>query len=295
MIVATEVVGTGIVEIVNSAVVAPEATVTVDGVTATGSLEDKLITKPPGPAGAPRVTVPVENVPPTTDAGANVRPVSAPGAETFRVAVTDVAPIFAVIVAVVDVVTGDVVTVNVAVVDPANTVTLAGTTTLELLDERVTTDPPVGAGPSKLTVPVDVSPPITVDGSSETPANATVGVIVRVVLTDVVPDLAVMVADVEVVTLVVVTLNVAVDDPLGTVTLAGATALVLLDDKVTTMPPGPAGPERDMVPVEALPPRMELGDIATLTNAGGVIVKVAFADWPPEDAVMVTDALADTP
>jgi hypothetical protein len=206
-----------------------------------------------------------------------------------------VAPIFAVIVAVVDVVTGDVVTVNVAVVDPANTVTLAGTTTLELLDERVTTDPPVGAGPSKLTVPVDVSPPITVDGSSETPANATVGVIVRVVLTDVVPDLAVMVADVEVVTLVVVTLNVAVDDPLGTVTLAGATALVLLDDKVTTMPPGPAGPERDMVPVEALPPRMELGDIATLTNAGGVIVKVAFADWPPEDAVMVTDALADTP
>ena len=40
---------------------------------------------------------------------------------------------------------------------------------------------------------------------------------------------------------------------------------------------------------------MELGDIATLTNAGGVIVKVAFADWPPEDAVMVTDALADTP
>jgi len=295
VIVATEVVGTGIVEIVNSAVVAPEATVTVDGVTATGSLEDKLITKPPGPAGAPRVTVPVENVPPTTDAGANVRPVSAPGAETFRVAVTDVAPIFAVIVAVVDVVTGDVVTVNVAVVDPANTVTLAGTTTLELLDERVTTDPPVGAGPSKLTVPVDVSPPITVDGSSETPANATVGVIVRVVLTDVVPDLAVMVADVEVVTLVVVTLNVAVDDPLGTVTLAGATALVLLDDKVTTMPPGPAGPERDMVPVEALPPRMELGDIATLTNAGGVIVKVAFADWPPEDAVMVTDALADTP
>ena len=52
--------------------------------------------------------------------------------------------------------------VKLAVVAFAATVTLAGTVAADvLLFERVTTAPPVGAGPLRVTVPVEDVPPIT--------------------------------------------------------------------------------------------------------------------------------------
>jgi hypothetical protein len=61
--------------------------------------------------------------------------------------------------------TGNVVTLNVALVDPAGTVTLSGTVaTNVLLLARVTTAPPAGAIPLSLTVPVEELPPTTVVG-----------------------------------------------------------------------------------------------------------------------------------
>jgi hypothetical protein len=58
--------------------------------------------------------------------------------------------------------TGMVVTVNVAVVAPPATATLAGTVAAAvLLLLSVTTTPPVGAGPFSVTVPVDGVPPVT--------------------------------------------------------------------------------------------------------------------------------------
>src|SRR5256885_10441473 len=73
----------------------------------------------------------------------------------------------------VDVVTALVVTVNVALLAPAATVTLAGTVAVDVLLLRVTAAPPVGAGPLSVTVPVeDCTPPapavvcaITEDGA----------------------------------------------------------------------------------------------------------------------------------
>ena len=68
----------------------------------------------------------------------------------------------------VDAVTALVLTVNVALVAPAATVTLEGTlAAVVLLLESVTCAPPVGAGPLSVTVPVEEFPPVTLVGFSE--------------------------------------------------------------------------------------------------------------------------------
>lgn len=58
-------------------------------------------------------------------------------------------------------VTALVVIVNVALVAPAATVTLAGTVTWVLELDSVTFAPPLGAGPFNVTVAVSLSPPTT--------------------------------------------------------------------------------------------------------------------------------------
>jgi hypothetical protein len=69
-------------------------------------------------------------------------------------------------------VTPAVVTVNVAVVAPPATVTLAGTcATVVLLLDRVTTAPALGAGPVSRTVPVDEFPPTKEVGLRVTDVN----------------------------------------------------------------------------------------------------------------------------
>jgi len=67
----------------------------------------------------------------------------------------------------VDAVTALVLTVNVALLAPAATVTLAGTVAVDvLLLVSVTAAPPVGAGPLSVTVPVEGDPPVTLAGLS---------------------------------------------------------------------------------------------------------------------------------
>ena len=60
-----------------------------------------------------------------------------------------------------------VVTVKVALVAPEATVTLAGTVaTAVLLLDSVTTAPPLGAAPLRVTVPCEELPPVTLVGFS---------------------------------------------------------------------------------------------------------------------------------
>ena len=78
----------------------------------------------------------------------------------------------------------------------------------------------------------------------------------------------------------VVTVNVADLAPAGMVTLAGTTALVLLDVKVTAEPPVGAGPLRVTVPVEDIPPTTEVGDTAMDVRDAALTVKTALTDAP---------------
>jgi hypothetical protein len=69
------------------------------------------------------------------------------------------------IVAEVEMRTADVLTVKVALLVPAGTITLEGTLAAPLLLERNTCAPPAGAGPLSVTVPVeDCAPPTTLVG-----------------------------------------------------------------------------------------------------------------------------------
>jgi hypothetical protein len=95
--------------------------------------------------------------------------------------------------------TTDVFTGKVALVAPAETVTLEGTLAAPLLLESRTCAPPAGAGPLSVTVPVeDCAPPMTLVGfsvSEETVGRGR-GVTVRVIVVVCVkvPDVPVMVA-----------------------------------------------------------------------------------------------------
>ena len=72
-----------------------------------------------------------------------------------------------------------VVMLNVAVVDPAGTVTLeVGVAMKLILLLKVTVMPPAGAWPLKVTVPTEEVPPTTLVGFSATCDSATAGVIV---------------------------------------------------------------------------------------------------------------------
>lgn len=187
------------------------------------------------------------------------------------------------------VLTDVVVTVNVALVDPLATVTLLGTLALELLLLRLTTVPPEGAAELRVTVPVELLPPVTVDGfrvSDEIVVDAG-GLIVSEACRMVLPNVPVIVAVVVVLTDVVVTVKFALVDPLATVTLLGTLALELLLLKLTTVPPEGAAELSVTVPVELLPPVTLAGFKLTEERVGpedppGFTVKLVDTVAPPD-------------
>src|SRR5437870_2294338 len=162
----------------------------------------------------------------------------------------------------VDVVTALVLTVNVALLAPAATVTLAGTVAVDvLLLVRVTAAPPAGAGPLSVTVPVeDCAPPVTVVGFSVSvesvgrACGATVGG--AGVVTG--AEDAEVVTGVDVVTALLVTVNVALLAPAATVTLESTLAATLSLESNTCAPPASAGPLSVTVPVEDCTPPVTL-------------------------------------
>lgn len=137
------------------------------------------------------VTVAVEETPPTTDVGFSETAVTV-GPVTPSVAVTWVVPVVAVMVSEVLVPTPVVVTVKVAVVAPAATVTVVGGFADGPLEAKPTVRPPVGAGPLIVTVPVEEAPPRTEVGLTDT-AVAIGALTVSVAVAGVPSDVAEMV------------------------------------------------------------------------------------------------------
>jgi hypothetical protein len=78
-IVADAALATGVVVTVKVAVVAPDATVTLAGTVAAALLLESDTAAPPLGAAPLRVTVPVDEVPPVTDAGLRVTDESVAG------------------------------------------------------------------------------------------------------------------------------------------------------------------------------------------------------------------------
>jgi len=244
-----------------------------------GTLADELLalraTKTPSaPAGPLNVTVPVEVAPPVTVLGLNAIDRSSKG-ETESVAACDEPEALAVMVTVEAAVTELVVTVNVAVVAPAATVTDFGTVAMLLLEDKLTTSPPAVAAPDKVKVPVDVSPPTRVFGFRVRLLMAPT-VTVNDAVTFTPPEEAVIMAEEVLLATRVLIVNDAVVDPPGTITNAGTNTDASLLTRLTTSPPAGADVERVTVPVELAPPATVVGLIASLLT-GTVLTSVPIA------------------
>jgi hypothetical protein len=166
--VAGVAVVTALVVTVNVAELAPAATATLAGTAAADALLERETTAPPLGAAPLSVTVPVEDVPPLTLVGLSATEDSATAVPGFTVSeAVLVVPLYeAEMVTGVAAVTALVVTVNVALLAPAATVTLEGTVAADALLERSTTTPPLGAAPLSVTVPVEDAPPLRLVGLS---------------------------------------------------------------------------------------------------------------------------------
>jgi len=167
-------------------------------------------------------------------------------------------PTAAVIVAVVFAVTRLVVTANVALVAPAPIVTDDGTVALPLLDESETANPPVGAWPVRVTVPVALFPPTTADGVRVSPAGDGAFRVSGAVAVEPFRD-AVMDTVLDVETLVVTIENCADVAPSANGTLVGTTALAEFEPRVAEAIPKVAPALRLIVPETVFPPTTLVG------------------------------------
>ena len=166
-----------------------------------------------------------------------------------------------------------VVTVKVPVVEPAATVIVAGTVpTAVLLLNRLTANPPVGAAPEIVTVPVEEAGCVTLVGLSAS-FDIVGGFTVRVALWGMPFVEAEIEAGVDTPTGVVVMVKVADVSPPATMTLVGTVAAALLLARVTVNPPVGACVSILTVPVDVAPPITVPGASVTDATFGGVISK----------------------
>jgi hypothetical protein len=234
----------------------PEGIEMLAGTVATAELElDRVTVSPPEPAGAVRVTVPVDEIPPVTVAGLAVSEFKAGTAcAGFTVRAVDLLIPLKVAVRVADIAedTDPVVRVNEADVDPWGTVRLGGTgAAVEFELASVTVAPPEGAAAVSVTVTVDGWPLVTDAGFATMLLRATAGRLTvrpKPWLTPL--SEAVIVSEVELETATGVAPKVVEVAPWGTMTLVGMVTAAAADDNPTVVPPTGAAEVSATVQVE---------------------------------------------
>ena len=253
---ATEFAATPTVVMVNVPEVAPPAMKMLAGtVAAAWSLAKATVTPPTG-AEPDRVNVPVDELPPTTVVGLTEMPLTM-RVTSLRFACVEEVGRVAVTRTTVEIRVGLVVHEKLAELDPAGTVTEPGPPQRNVLAEKATERPPVGAGPSMVIVPTVIAPPATMFGLK-----------VRLVIFGIKTwrsadaelefAIAVIVAEVSAGTGIDVTLKVAEEVPLGTVTKVGNPTGEADDLRLTTTPLTPALVDKETVAVVPEPPVTEV-------------------------------------
>jgi hypothetical protein len=263
--------------------VCPAGMVTVAGTVAAAVLLLVRVTMSPPVAATPlNVTVAVVPVPPITEFAVSANEDTV-GACTVTAPEASVELIDPVICTTTLLLTGEVVTLKLAVVDPAETVTVAGTCAAAVVVlVSVTTAPPVGAGWVNVTTPVVPWPPRTLVGVWITTEEiSTGGVTAKGARAFELLKLAVMLPVAVVVTEDVVIVNWALVCPAETTTVAGTVAETLVLESVTVSPVvAAAAPLRVTVPVIGFPPTTLAWLSTTDTNVGACTVKGACCVLP---------------
>jgi hypothetical protein len=173
-----------------------------------------------------------------------------------------------------------------AVVAAAATVTLAGTVKLALLLVKATAEPPVGAGPLKVTVQALVPGPVREAGLQVRPLTVTGAISESVELADVPLAAAVSVAVELLVIVPAIATKLAVVDAAATVIEAGAVSNGLLEEMVTLRPPVGAGALAVTVQVLLAPDVSEAGtQTSEVTVTGGARLMEAVFELPFKAAV----------
>jgi len=259
---------TGIVLIVNVPEIAPPATVH-DVTVAAGLLLTSWIVMPVIGAGAFRVSVPLDWLPPMTDAGLSSILVMDGG---LIVSLADAVEPLVVILTDVNLETGVVLTVNVPVVEPAGTI--AAVAVAEVLLQIIGIVIRSTGAALRVIVPCAELPPSRFAGSTVI-FIADGGLIVSVAAA--LDPLAVILTGVTVETDVVLTVNVPVVAPSSTVVLVGVAAGAL-EAMEMVRPPAGAGALSVTVPVDGLPPRTLVGLSVMLAMGGADVVTVKLAE-----------------
>lgn len=261
------------VAIVNVWLVAPAATVIVVGGTAALTVEARFTTIGASDA-IESVTVPVAGRVPVTDEGLTATVTGTGCVPGFTVSVPCVeSPLtVAVTETFVDAPTLIVVAGKFAEVEPAGTVTLAGTPTARSPLVRVTTVAAGGAA-ARVIVPVELCPLTTAVGLNVKEAGPT-GVTVMAPVAVPPFRVAVMVPLAVDATACVAMLKVWLVEPAGTVTVAGGTAALIVDERLTTW--AEVGATLSViVPVAEVEPMTLDGVMVRLDGTVGLTVTVA--------------------
>ena len=163
---------TALVVTANVPLLWPAVIVMLAGTVAAALLLLSVTSTPLAPAGAGRVTVPVEGDPPVTVFGNTLTPVMVPRPGPAGLIVSMAFPWLAEVavrVTVCVLFTALVVTAKVPLLWPAAMVMLTGTVAATLLLLSVTSTPPAPAAADNVTVPVEGDPPVTTFGDTLTP------------------------------------------------------------------------------------------------------------------------------